>query len=155
MPSLKDLRNRIASVKATQKITKAMQMVAAAKLRRAQEAAEAARPYSQRMGAVLANIAEAVGKAEPERAACAVEGHRLPVGLERPLPGAKAIEHDPAEEVPLRIPGRLAQHRIPLGERLIPELAIGQVASQDTMVAAGPALVVEHAGDEGKGAERE
>jgi F-type H+-transporting ATPase subunit gamma len=51
MPSLKDLRNRIASVKATQKITKAMQMVAAAKLRRAQEAAEAARPYSQRMEA--------------------------------------------------------------------------------------------------------
>ncbi|KAB2680223.1 MULTISPECIES: F0F1 ATP synthase subunit gamma [Brucella/Ochrobactrum group] len=60
MPSLKDLRNRIASVKATQKITKAMQMVAAAKLRRAQEAAEAARPYSQRMGAVLANIAQNV-----------------------------------------------------------------------------------------------
>ncbi len=60
MASLKDLRNRIASVKATQKITKAMQMVAAAKLRRAQEAAEAARPYSQRMGAVLANIAGAV-----------------------------------------------------------------------------------------------
>ena len=61
MPSLKDLRNRIASVKATQKITKAMQMVAAAKLRRAQEAAEAARPYSQRMGEVLANITTAVG----------------------------------------------------------------------------------------------
>ncbi|TGQ43942.1 MULTISPECIES: F0F1 ATP synthase subunit gamma [unclassified Mesorhizobium] len=61
MPSLKDLRNRIASVKATQKITKAMQMVAAAKLRRAQEAAEAARPYSERMGAVLANITQAVG----------------------------------------------------------------------------------------------
>jgi F-type H+-transporting ATPase subunit gamma len=61
MPSLKDLRNRIASVKATQKITKAMQMVAAAKLRRAQEAAEAARPYSTRMGAVLANIAANVG----------------------------------------------------------------------------------------------
>ncbi|RVD30298.1 F0F1 ATP synthase subunit gamma [Mesorhizobium sp. M4B.F.Ca.ET.017.02.2.1] len=61
MPSLKDLRNRIASVKATQKITKAMQMVAAAKLRRAQEAAEAARPYSERMGAVLANIAQAIG----------------------------------------------------------------------------------------------
>ena len=60
MPSLKDLRNRIASVKATQKITKAMQMVAAAKLRRAQEAAEASRPYSQRMSAVLANIAGAV-----------------------------------------------------------------------------------------------
>ena len=61
MPSLKDLKNRIASVKATQKITKAMKMVAAAKLRRAQEAAEAARPYSQRMGAVLANIAQTLG----------------------------------------------------------------------------------------------
>jgi F-type H+-transporting ATPase subunit gamma len=60
MASLKDLRNRIASVKATQKITKAMQMVAAAKLRRAQEAAVAARPYSERMSAVLANIAQAV-----------------------------------------------------------------------------------------------
>ena len=60
MASLKDLRNRIASVKATQKITKAMQMVAAAKLRRAQQAAEAARPFSQRMDAVMANIASAV-----------------------------------------------------------------------------------------------
>ena len=57
MPSLKDLRNRINSVKATQKITKAMQMVAAAKLRRAQEAAEAARPYSVRMNAVIAKLA--------------------------------------------------------------------------------------------------
>ncbi|MDP9810629.1 F-type H+-transporting ATPase subunit gamma [Rhizobium tibeticum] len=64
MPSLKDLKNRIASVKATQKITKAMKMVAAAKLRRAQEAAEAARPYSQRMGAVLANIAGAMTEAD-------------------------------------------------------------------------------------------
>jgi F-type H+-transporting ATPase subunit gamma len=57
MASLKELRNRIASVKSTQKITKAMQMVAAAKLRRAQDAALAARPYSQRMSAVLANLA--------------------------------------------------------------------------------------------------
>jgi F-type H+-transporting ATPase subunit gamma len=56
MPSLKDLRNRIASVKATRKITKAMQMVAAAKLRRAQEAATAARPYAERMDTVLANL---------------------------------------------------------------------------------------------------
>ncbi|MGQ0674307.1 MAG: F0F1 ATP synthase subunit gamma [Hyphomicrobium sp.] len=56
MPSLKDLRNRIASVKATRKITKAMQMVAAAKLRRAQEAATAARPFAERMDAVLANL---------------------------------------------------------------------------------------------------
>jgi F-type H+-transporting ATPase subunit gamma len=56
MPSLKDLRNRIASVKATRKITKAMQMVAAAKLRRAQEAATAARPYAERMDAILATL---------------------------------------------------------------------------------------------------
>ena len=60
MASLKELRNRIASVKATQKITKAMQMVAAAKLRRAQSAAEAARPYATRMEAVLANLATAL-----------------------------------------------------------------------------------------------
>jgi F-type H+-transporting ATPase subunit gamma len=57
MASLKELKNRIASVKATQKITKAMQMVAAAKLRRAQEAAEAARPYAKRMNAVITNLA--------------------------------------------------------------------------------------------------
>jgi F-type H+-transporting ATPase subunit gamma len=60
MPSLKDLRNRIGSVKATQKITKAMQMVAAAKLRRAQMAAESARPYAQRMERVLANLAASI-----------------------------------------------------------------------------------------------
>ena len=57
MPSLKDLRNRIASVQATQKITRAMQMVAAAKLRKAQEAAEAARPYAERMETVLGSLA--------------------------------------------------------------------------------------------------
>src|ERR1700752_4739915 len=60
MPSLKDLRNRIASVKATQKITKALQMVAAAKLRRAQQAAEAARPYARGMASVIANLAAGV-----------------------------------------------------------------------------------------------
>ncbi len=66
MASLKEMRNRIASVKATQKITKAMQMVAAAKLRRAQEAAEQARPYAQRMAAVIANLAAGVtGDAAP------------------------------------------------------------------------------------------
>src|SRR4051812_44866772 len=65
MPSLKDLKNRIASVKATQKITKAMKMVAAAKLRRAQEAAEAARPYAERMTKVLASLSAAnAGNAE-------------------------------------------------------------------------------------------
>jgi F-type H+-transporting ATPase subunit gamma len=60
VPSLKDLRNRIASTKATQKITKAMQMVAASKLRRAQVAAEAARPFAEHMDKVLGNIAAAV-----------------------------------------------------------------------------------------------
>src|SRR5215831_21306351 len=60
MPSLKSLRNRIASVKATQKITKALQMVAAAKLRRAQLAAEAVRPYARGMANVIANLAAGV-----------------------------------------------------------------------------------------------
>ncbi len=60
MASLKDMRVRIAATKATQKITKAMQMVAASKLRRAQVAAEAARPYAERMGKVLGSIASAV-----------------------------------------------------------------------------------------------
>ena len=57
MPSLKDLRNRIASVKSTRKITRAMQMVAAAKLRRAQEAAERSRPYAERMNRMMASVA--------------------------------------------------------------------------------------------------
>ncbi|MEL6510005.1 MAG: F0F1 ATP synthase subunit gamma [Pseudomonadota bacterium] len=61
MPSLKDLKNRIESVKSTRKITKAMQMVAAAKLRRAQESAEAARPYAERFNAVMSGLAQSVG----------------------------------------------------------------------------------------------
>jgi len=60
MASLKDMRNQIGSVKATQKITKAMQMVAAAKLKRAQDAAENARPYAARMASVIANLAKGV-----------------------------------------------------------------------------------------------
>lgn len=64
MPSLKDLKNRIVSVKNTRKITKAMQMVAAAKLRRAQESAEAARPYAERMNAVMSSLASAVGSTD-------------------------------------------------------------------------------------------
>jgi len=64
MPSLKDLKNRINSVKSTRKITKAMQMVAAAKLRRAQEAAEAARPYAERMEAVVGGLARSVGDSD-------------------------------------------------------------------------------------------
>lgn len=64
MASLKEMRNRIGSVKATQKITKAMQMVAAAKLRRAQDQALAARPYAERMAAVIANLAAGVSGAD-------------------------------------------------------------------------------------------
>ena len=74
MASLKDLRNRIAATKATQKITKAMQMVAASKLRRAQAAAEAARPYAERMDKVLGNIAASV--AGPRLGAAAAARHR-------------------------------------------------------------------------------
>ena len=61
MPNLKDLKNRIESVKSTRKITKAMQMVAAAKLRRAQESAEESRPYTKRFNAVMAGLAASVG----------------------------------------------------------------------------------------------
>ena len=57
MPNLSDLKNRIASVKSTRKITKAMQMVASAKLRRAQDAAQAGRPYAERFNAVMAGLA--------------------------------------------------------------------------------------------------
>ena len=64
MASLKEMRNRIGSVKATQKITKAMQMVAAAKLKRAQDQAENARPYARRMAAVIANLAAGVSGAD-------------------------------------------------------------------------------------------
>jgi F-type H+-transporting ATPase subunit gamma len=67
MPSLKDLKNRIGSVKSTRKITKAMQMVAAAKLRRAQEAAEAARPYAERYNKVLGGP-RAVGRRQRDTA---------------------------------------------------------------------------------------
>jgi F-type H+-transporting ATPase subunit gamma len=64
MPNLKDLKNRIESVKSTRKITKAMQMVAAAKLRRAQDAAEASRPYTERFNAVLGGLAASVGSSD-------------------------------------------------------------------------------------------
>ena len=67
MPSLKEFRNRIVSVKSTQKITKALQMVAAAKLKRSQTAAEAARPYAERMAAVIANLTAAVNGGDAPR----------------------------------------------------------------------------------------
>ena len=89
MPSLKDLKIRIASVKSTRKITKAMQMVAAAKLRRAQEAAEAARPYAARMEAVLGNLA---GRRRQERLArrssSAAPARRRPTSSSSPPPSA-------------------------------------------------------------------
>ena len=93
MASLKDLKNRIASVKSTQKITKAMQMVAAAKLRRAQEAAEAARPYAERMGTVLAALGAAYAGREDAPALLAGTGrdqvHLLVVATgERGLAGS-------------------------------------------------------------------
>ncbi len=91
MPSLKEFRNRIASVKSTQKITKAMQMVAAAKLKRAQSQAEAARPYAMRMARVIANLAAAVsGDSAPRllRGTGANETHLLVVATsERGLCG--------------------------------------------------------------------
>ena len=64
MPNLSDLKNRIASVKSTRKITKAMQMVASAKLRRAQDAAQAGRPYAERFNAVMAGLAASVGSSD-------------------------------------------------------------------------------------------
>ncbi|TNF20297.1 MAG: F0F1 ATP synthase subunit gamma [Rhodobacteraceae bacterium] len=64
MANLKDLKNRIESVKSTRKITKAMQMVAAAKLRRAQEAAEMSRPYTERFNSVMAGLAKSVGDSD-------------------------------------------------------------------------------------------
>ena len=74
MPNLKDLKNRIASVKSTRKITKAMQMVAAAKLRRAQDAAEASRPYTERFNAVLSGLAASVGGSDTAPGFCPGRG---------------------------------------------------------------------------------
>ena len=71
------MRVRIASTKATQKITKAMQMVAASKLRRAQAAAEAARPYAERMEKVLGNIAASVGDAAPSFVLSTADGRTI------------------------------------------------------------------------------
>ena len=66
MPSLDDLRKRISSVKSTQKITKAMKMVAAAKLRKAQESAEKGRPYSEKMQNIILNLTRSIS--DPENA---------------------------------------------------------------------------------------
>ena len=96
MPSLKDLKIRIASVKSTRKITKAMQMVAAAKLRRAQEAAESARPYAERMEAVLANLASGVGSGPLRPAA---PGRHRP--RRHPPPGRRHLRARPLRRLQL------------------------------------------------------
>ena len=83
MPSLKDLRNRINSVKSTQKITAAMKMVAAAKLRRAQQGAEAGRPYATRMADVVASIASGV-TVSPQSPKLLARGARLTELLKQP-----------------------------------------------------------------------
>jgi len=95
MPSLKDLRNRIAATKATQKITKAMQMVAASKLRRAQAAAEAARPYASRMDTVLGNIAASVAAPTRRRGFCKAPAaiRASPSGLHRRTRPVRPIQH--------------------------------------------------------------
>ena len=106
MASLKDMRNRIASVKATRKITKAMQMVAAAKLRRAQEAATAARPYAERMARVLANINATMRR----------QGRRLAAaGRHRQGRGAPAGRHDRRARPVRRLQH---QHRPPRPRRM-------------------------------------
>ena len=106
MPSLKELRNRIASVKATQKITKAMQMVAAAKLRRAQSAADAARPYAERMAVVLDNetVARGLVIRQSPRGGTGIRGDTI--NITRSLgpnlvtvPNVRSMEVRAAEEV--------------------------------------------------------
>ncbi len=95
MASLKDMRVRIAATKATQKITKAMQMVAASKLRRAQAAAEAARPYAERMGKVLGNIAGSVGDLDSAPRLLAGTGNEqvhLLAGLHRRARPVRAVQ---------------------------------------------------------------
>ena len=107
MASLKDMRVRIAATKATQKITKAMQMVAASKLRRAQAAAEAARPYAERMEAVLRNIA--AGSAGSDGAPKLLAGTGwLPKLLRGPSYGKK-LEQTNAQDEPAAKPKKAAR----------------------------------------------
>ena len=89
MPSLKDLRNRIASVKSTQKITKAMQMVAVSKLRRAQSAVESARPYAEQVEAVLTNLAGAATDGQGPRLLVGAGSGGIHFGKHFHQPGAQ------------------------------------------------------------------
>ncbi len=126
MASVKEMRNRIAAVKSTQKITKAMQMVAAAKLRRAQSNAESARPYATRMAAVIANLAAGVSgpDAPPLLAGTGKDQRHLVVVAtsDRGLAGGfnSAIVRAAREQIGALIgrgQGRQDHHRRPQGPR--------------------------------------
>ena len=110
--------------------------------------AEHAPPLVHRL-VVLLGLPEALGQPEPERAARPVEGHRLSILLERRAPLPERVEDDPPGEVGLRVPGDRRQHRIPLGERLLPQLAVREVLSQGAMVPRGSGRGLEGPGDEG------
>ena len=147
MAALKDLRNRIASVRATQKITKALNMVAAAKLRRSREAAENARPYAERMSAVIANLAQGVspesappllvgtGRDAKELVVVATSDRGLAGGFNSQVVRA-AREHiagrlAAGKEVSILTLGRKArdQLRRTYGDRFIANLEVGGAAS--------------------------
>ena len=125
MASLKELRNRIASVTATQKITKAMQMVAAAKLRRARELAESSRPYAERMAAVIANLAAGVSGPGAPKLLVGTGSHRRELVVvataDRGLAGAfnASIVRAARDHIAARIAGREITHhrRRPQGAR--------------------------------------
>ena len=114
MASLKDMRNRIGSVKATQKITKAMQMVAAAKLRRAQDAAQNARPYAQRMAAVIANLAAGVSGDGAPRLLVGTGSDRRHLVLRDAEIHQGGLSTGPAGPVPARHPRLPTRHGLPL-----------------------------------------
>src|SRR5258708_18647010 len=110
MASVKEMRTRIGSVKSTQKITKALQMVAAAKLRRAQQAAEAARPYARGMASVIANLAAGVsGPSAPLLLAGTRSDKRHPVivATSDPRPAA-GVKFTTPRAAPAENPGPLA-----------------------------------------------
>ena len=133
MASLKDMRDRIGSVKATQKITKAMQMVAAAKLRRAQDAAQNARPYAERMSAVIANLAQGVSGDDAPR--LLARGERLTELLKQPQYAPLAVE----EQVAVIYAGtRGYLDRVPTGEigRFEQEL-LSRLRTQHTSLLSG------------------
>ncbi len=166
MASLKDLRNRIASVQATQKITRALQMVAAAKLRRSREAAENARPYAERMAGVIANLAAGVsgagapplltgtGRDDKELVVVATFDRGLAGGFNSSIIRA-AREHISArlsegKQVSVLTVGRKArdQLRRPFGERIIESVEAGAVADLATAQAVADTIIARFAAGE-------